>query len=641
MTGLVPTVPTMECPRCQVDVPAGRFCGLCGCQDAHPRMLRAGTFGAEPGEHVLRPFIVSSLFPQLPTRSRTPFRITLVAAAAGLLLSVILKFPALGIPVSALSLPLLFLLYLRASATDRDCRPAVLIFASTSGALLGAAWIVLSGQLVARTYGVPMSVGLAMHQVFREGLLIPVVGIVLMIVPTVIVRLSRPRSRESLDGFVIGALSGLTFSAVATLVRLAPQVSAGVIAHSRPIQGLVVEVLLCAVIIPVTAAASGGMVGIALWFRPHGGGAGHYGRVRPILVLIAITALLAHAATAVVDIAGRSAFFMLIAHLGGAVLILLLLRVSMQLALLHEATDPIAEDQPMLCLRCEMVVPDMAFCPSCGAATRAASQQSRSERRGSLRPVPAAAGTSAPEAADGTPEHLYPGYALPAQNYAAPAVQRPRLTWLLSRWGTVITVATVVLAGVAVVLSPKVVHYMCPPECGKPPTGTPVMALPRYTSADGAFSVSYPAPGSAYTVETSSTGVTATYTGGDGGVMQLFAEPADGRPPRDIIRAVVARTYPDAKVAYEIPNAMVGYQPGYGEVADTWPQSSTASYRRIRILVLAAVKNDLALVAFATGPYHAFGPDFGPGPPSGANLEIALDMGKYVNSFHWSGDPAR
>lgn len=61
---------------------------------------------------------------------------------------------------------------------------------------------------------------------------------------------------------------------------------------------------------------------------------------------------------------------------------------------------------------------------------------------------------------------------------------------------------------------------------------------------------------------------------------------------------------------------MVGYQPGYGEVADTWPQSSTASYRRIRILVLAAVKNDLALVAFATGPYHAFGPDFGPGPPS-------------------------
>ena len=510
-----------------------------------------------------------------------------------------------------------------------------------SGAALGAVWVVLSGQFVARTYGVPMSVGLAMHQFFREGLLVPIMGIALMIVPPVVVRLSRPGSRESLDGFVIGALSGLTFSAVATLVRLAPQVDDGVIAHARPMQGVVVEVLLCAVIIPVTAAAAGGMVGIALWFRPHGGGAGHYGRVRRILTLIAVAGLFAHATAAVVDVADLPAHLMLIAHLTGAALILLLLRVSLQLALLHETTDPVAEDQPLLCERCEMVVPDMAFCPACGGATRAASQQSREQRRGPLRPVPTDAGAAVPDAADGTPERSYPGYALPSHTYAAPAVRRPRLTWLLSRWGTVIMAATVILAGVAVVLSPRIVHYMCPPECGKPPTGTPVMALPRYTSPDATFSVSYPAPGSAYTVESSNAGVTATYTGGDGGVMQLFAEPANGRPARDIIRRVVARTYPDAKVAYEIPNAMVGYQQGYGEVADAWPQSSTASYRRIRILVLAAVKNDLALVAFATGPYHAFGPDFGPGPPSGANLEIALDMGKYVNSFRWSGDPTR
>jgi hypothetical protein len=50
---------------------------------------------------------------------------------------------------------------------------------------------------------------------------------------------------------------------------------------------------------------------------------------------------------------------------------------------------------------------------------------------------------------------------------------------------------------------------------------------------------------------------------------------------------------------------------------------------------MAAVKNDLALVAFATGPYRAFGPTSGPGLPSGANLELAADLGKYVNSFQW------
>ena len=48
---------------------------------------------------------------------------------------------------------------------------------------------------------------------------------------------------------------------------------------------------------------------------------------------------------------------------------------------------------------------------------------------------------------------------------------------------------------------------------------------------------------------------------------------------------------------------------------------------------MVAVKDDLALVAAAIGPFRQFGPDFGSGKPSGANLQLALDMGKYVNSF--------
>ncbi len=92
---------------------------------------------------------------------------------------------------------------------------------------------------------------------------------------------------------------------------------------------------------------------------------------------------------------------------------------------------------------------------------------------------------------------------------------------------------------------------------------------------------------------------------------------------------------------YEIPNAMVGYQPGYGMVVDSWPQNTTGNYMRMRVVILTAVKNDLALIAVATGPYHEYGPGFGSGKPSGANLDLALDMGKYVNSFRWRSDPPR
>ncbi len=54
--------------------------------------------------------------------------------------------------------------------------------------------------------------------------------------------------------------------------------------------------------------------------------------------------------------------------------------------------------------------------------------------------------------------------------------------------------------------------------------------------------------------------------------------------------------------------------------------------------VIAAVEHSYALVATAEGPYHQFSPDYGNGQPSGANLELALAMGKYVNSFRWNGD---
>ena len=180
--------------------------------------------------------------------------------------------------------------------------------------------------------------------------------------------------------------------------------------------------------------------------------------------------------------------------------------------------------------------------------------------------------------------------------------------------------------------------YVCPPDCGGPPTGIPVATNPRYESPDGAFAVSYPAPGAAYTVTTEDNGVTARWTAGDGGTIRLFGVPAAGRDARQVVEQVIADTFPDAVVAYELPNATVGYHPGYGVTADFLPERRADP---VRLIVIGAVKNDLALVAVADGPFMQFGPGRGPGMPSPANLQIAQDMGKYVNSFSWRGDPPR
>jgi hypothetical protein len=607
---------------------------MCGC-DHGKRLtwLRPRAFGAEPSEGVLRPNLVSALFPHLNRHLRNPFRVVLVVTLCALILFALLRLPAAGITVAALGLPLLFMFYLRASGIELDIPRLSLVIAGVLGAVLGAGWALLSGGVVARSYGVPMAVGLALHRLVRTGVVIPTVGMVLMTVPAVVVRLIRPGRREALSGFAIGALGALVFTAAATLTRMAPQVSAGLIAHARPVKSMLVEAALSGISVPITAAVAGGMAGLLLWFRhPPQHGEEHPGRVRLILVLLSAVALLLNAAMGIVDIIGLRQSWMLLLNLVLTVLALITLRVAMQVALLHEKHDPVDEHGLILCDRCGHVVPDMAFCPYCGAAAQASSRATRSDCRATVVPRDHAC-----EAGD----QVYPGYAVPPGTYAAPVPPRPRFGWLLGRWGIGIAMVAVVLGAVALSLTPKIPHYLCPPECGHPPTGLPVMALPRFAAENGAFSVAYPAPGSAYEIEAEKNSVTARFTAGDGGLMQFFSEPANGRSAREVVVAAIGRAYPDAKFDYEIPNAMVGYQPGYGEVVDDWPQNSSATYSRIRILVMAAVKNDVALVAFASGPYHPFGPEFSPGPPSGANFQIAQDLGKYVNSFRWSGDPPR
>jgi hypothetical protein len=631
--------PTMRCEVCESDVPAGAFCGLCGGhltpeRATGPAWLRIRAFGAAPGEHLLRPSLASSLFPHLPHRSRNPFRVALALILVALIVFAVLRMPPALITVAALGLPLLFLIYLRESDAHRDLPASTLLLTAALGVGLGVGWVLLTGAMVARSYGVALGSAIVGFRMLRDGLGVPLGGLMLMLVPTVIVRLLRPPTRESLDGFMIGALSALTFTAAATLTRLAPQFATGMVARNRPIMGLVVEAGIRGVAVPLTAAAVGGLIGAALWFtRPANKTHQHSGYVRLAIGLAALAVLTVYAGLGLIDIARFPQMVQLGLHLVVAALALLALRVGLHLALLHEAHDEINADQPLLCQHCGHVVPDMAFCPACGVANRASSRSSRRTRR-DARPVPSSTGLPAPAT-------VWPGYSSTTGSYTAPPPHRTSHRRLLLTWGAVIAVVAAALVGVSVVVHKPPARYVCPPSCGRPPMGEPVAINPRFTAADGSFSVSYPAAGTAYEITTDADGVKADFLGGDGGTMQLFSQPAGGRTPEDIATALVDKTFPDTRTAYEIPNTMVGYQPGFGMVADCWPQGASSNYMRMRVLVVVAVKNDLALVAAAVGPYREFGPNSGSGKPSGANLQLALDMGKYINSFSWRGDPSR
>ena len=102
-----------------------------------------------------------------------------------------------------------------------------------------------------------------------------------------------------------------------------------------------------------------------------------------------------------------------------------------------------------------------------------------------------------------------PGHTYFSGTFQAPAVKKASGRHLIVVWVLAIGLIAAGLVSLSGALQKPSARYMCPPDCGAPPMGQPVTANPRFTSADGMFSVSYPSPGAAYKVTTAADSVTA------------------------------------------------------------------------------------------------------------------------------------
>jgi hypothetical protein len=389
------SLPTTACHECNADAPAGAFCGVCGARLSRqptgasdgPAWLRLRTYAAAPTEQVLIPSPVGALFPRLPGRSRSAFWVGLITLAVLLVVFAALRWQGPLIGISALGLPMLYLIYLNETDAFADLPIRILALTAVLGVALGAGWAQVTGAIVARTYDDVLGTPMTLSEWLINALAIPLGAMFLMLVPVALARVVRPGSREALDGFVIGMLGALGFVAAGTLYRLAPQFGTALFAHDRPLADFLVVAATQGVAVPLTAAAVAGMVGATLWFtqRTDTGHRSHwYGftAVTPALV----TGVIAYAAMGIIDNAWlpqdiEAGLYVLI-----ALLALSMLRLVLHSTLLHEVPDETEPDTSVLCPQCDHVVPDLAFCPNCGVAAHAASRSSRHARRAN-RPV--------------------------------------------------------------------------------------------------------------------------------------------------------------------------------------------------------------------------------------------------------------
>ncbi|MCV7225412.1 zinc ribbon domain-containing protein [Mycolicibacterium komossense] len=375
---------TMPCHSCDHDVPAGRFCARCGAQLSAvrgdgPRWLRIRDYAAAPGENVLQPSIVSSVFPYLSNRSSGAFRVLVWLVLATLVVLCAFQLEVAMVAAATFAPPLLFLVYLKETGVIGDLLWRVWVPTFAVGIGVGAAWALWTNGIVAESYSLGLGVEVPTARLVLDALIIPFGGLFALQLPAVLIWVSRPPRRDSLYGFAVGALGGTMFAVGATVVRLVSQIGRGEQANDQPVADMLLEAGIRGVTMPLMAVSIGGLIGAALWYR-SADGQGRRG-VWTAIVVGSLAAPAVYACVGLVDVLRITPYLQFVVHAAIALVAVLALRTGLQLAMLHEIHEPTDAEQPILCADCGHVVPDMAFCPACGVASQAASRASRAARR--------------------------------------------------------------------------------------------------------------------------------------------------------------------------------------------------------------------------------------------------------------------
>jgi rRNA maturation endonuclease Nob1 len=398
----LPVLATIVCPQCAVVVPDAHFCGACGANLVHQDLRaaqRLHAYTAFPDEPVLRLSAVTSLFPQLSTRAKAPFRLAL-----SIVLVLILAFALSGaaaplIALCALGIPLLFLLYIWEVDPYEGSFILPTVACLAVGAGLGVGWAFIGRTYVDQAVLPVFGTGLTGSHALAAGVLVPGIGQLLMCVPMVLVWAWQRSPRESLDGFAAGASGALGFTMAATITLMAPWFSDGQLVHQPFTQNLA-QAVLHGISFPLVSAMTTGLVGAAFWATSGGRSTAARGHWLTSTALALGVALAVQIGLGFTDISVLPSAVLVLVHLGAIAASILLVRIGIHHVLLHEAGQ-VRTGPPTVCTHCNHLVPTMLFCPQCGVAERA---QARAHRpRLAPGPEPGAdepSGGAGPDAGD-------------------------------------------------------------------------------------------------------------------------------------------------------------------------------------------------------------------------------------------------
>lgn len=654
-----------SCPNCGNETPPGPFCGVCGAHllfgSDRLAATRPHAYSAFPEEGVFKAAVVTTLFPHLSHRSTFAFRIALTVLVALLVAFALAGLEPAVIATSALGVPLLFGLYLHEVDVYEES-PIVLGFVTLlAGTGLGIGFALLGGPLVANALQPTFGGIFSGARALEAAIAVPAVGQALMCVPAALAVPARRRMGETLDGFAIGAGGALGFTLAATLTNLVSLLSNGPISNAS-FTTITTEALVRGFSQPIVAAGTIGLVGAALWVRRSDrGSTGVRWSTSPVAAFA--LGLLLQIGLGFADEARLLDTVLLVVHLGAALLVLVSLRIGLHFLLLDEARD-VRVGPAHVCPHCHHITPTMAFCPECGVATSATAKRHRfdlprtlaggggDETARQAAPWPTVKGSSSQGVA-------FAGYPL-ATPLRSPDSHRHRRRVIVSSFVGGIAALVGALVVVAVIehsaARPLVrCHVLCPEfaaeASGSPyvPSGyitTPLFSViaPQLPSAYATPSLSKSASVIGVTYKSSSP-LAIPYRGKQlhvslgGGTIAFAAHTASSGTAEQWVDATLAKIAPNAVMEYQLPNAFVGYELGYGAVYDVQPNSTTGAGQDLRLLLMAAVRNRVVVLVLAEGPYD---PGFAALPlldhPAFDDFDVSLFLDSSINSVRWPNE---
>jgi RsiW-degrading membrane proteinase PrsW (M82 family) len=325
-------------------------------------LRRLGSYSAHPGEHVLQPGVLTTIFPHLGRRKVHEFRWVFLGGLAGIFVLYVAGFITAALCVAVLLLPLLYTLYFYEAQVYRDEPLPVAAALGLVGIVIGIGVTLGTDRLVSDEARLSFTVG---------GSSLVIVGVVVPLIQEAVKPLSavalrvRPAFRDqTLDGLVFGVAAGLGFGVGESFVRFA-HVLTDLPVRSTP-GAWIYPLVTTAVLLPLLQGTATGLVCAAGWRAA-------LGRADAIAlsgVPIAVGGHLAFSTvTQVLANHGWSQLVILAWQSAVVLLLLLSLRVVLHRSLLDEAGEEGSADR--YCAHCDRTERAEGFCPSCGMALKA------------------------------------------------------------------------------------------------------------------------------------------------------------------------------------------------------------------------------------------------------------------------------